>query len=143
MTLSTPYPPLGTPSSFLKKKYFIYSFVRDTQERQRHKWREKQAPHGELDTGLDPGTLGSHPEPKADAQLLSHPTLFSTPLTSILLLLSIKPPWISSPSLPEMNLQSPALVEPIPAFLSLVTFCLVTPSSSPSQSHPTPTPPTA
>ena len=27
----------------------------------------------ELDLGLDPGTPGSHPEPKADAQPLSHP----------------------------------------------------------------------
>ena len=27
----------------------------------------------EPDVGLDPGTLGSHPEPKAEAQLLSHP----------------------------------------------------------------------
>ena len=25
------------------------------------------------DVGLNPGTLGPHPEPKADAQLLSHP----------------------------------------------------------------------
>ena len=35
--------------------------------------REKQAPCGEPDMGLNPGTLGSHPEPKTDAQLLSHP----------------------------------------------------------------------
>ena len=27
-----------------------------------------QAPHREPDAGLDPGTAGSHPEPKADAQ---------------------------------------------------------------------------
>ena len=27
----------------------------------------------ELDAGLDPRTLGSHPDPKADAQPLSHP----------------------------------------------------------------------
>ena len=27
----------------------------------------------EGETGLDPGTPGSRPEPKADAQLLSHP----------------------------------------------------------------------
>ena len=47
-------------------------------ERQRHRQREKQAPCREPDTGLDPGTLGSCPGPKADAQLLSHlgiPTL--------------------------------------------------------------------
>ena len=42
-------------------------------ERQRHKQREKQAPCGQPDVGLDPRTLGSHPEPKADSQPLSHP----------------------------------------------------------------------
>ena len=42
-------------------------------ERQRHRQREKQAPYGEPDAELDPRTLGSHPEPKADAQPLSHP----------------------------------------------------------------------
>ena len=48
--------------------------MRDTQrERQRHRQREKQAPCTKPDVGLDPETLGSRPEPKADAQLLSHP----------------------------------------------------------------------
>ena len=42
-------------------------------QRQRHRQREKQAPCREPDVGLDPGTPGSCPEPKADAQLLSHP----------------------------------------------------------------------
>ena len=50
-------------------KYFIYSFMRD-RERQRHRQREKQVPRGEPDVGLDPRTLGSRPEPKADAQPL-------------------------------------------------------------------------
>ena len=36
--------------------------------------REKQAPSGESDVGLDPRTLGSQPEPKAEAQPLSHPS---------------------------------------------------------------------
>ena len=46
----------------------------DTQrERQRHRQREKQAPGREPEVGLDPGTPGSRPEPKADAQPLSHP----------------------------------------------------------------------
>ena len=40
---------------------------------QRHRQREKQASCGEPDVGLDPGTQGSFPEPKADAQPLSHP----------------------------------------------------------------------
>ena len=47
--------------------------MRDTQRGQRHRQREKQAPHGEPDVGLDPETPGSRPEPKADAQPLSHP----------------------------------------------------------------------
>ena len=46
--------------------------MRDT-ERQRHRWREKQAPCREPNVGLDSRTPGSRPEPKADAQLLSHP----------------------------------------------------------------------
>ena len=48
--------------------------MRDTErERQRHRQREKQAPCRETDAGLDSGTPGSHPEPKAGAQPLSHP----------------------------------------------------------------------
>ena len=42
-------------------------------ERHRHRQREKQAPHRELDVGLDPGTPGSCPRPKAGAKPLSHP----------------------------------------------------------------------
>ena len=55
---------------------FIYlkDFIHETQrEKQRHRQREKQAPRGEPDVGLHPGTLGPCPEPKADAQPLSHP----------------------------------------------------------------------
>ena len=47
-------------------------------ERQRHRQREKQVPCRELDVGLDPRTLGSHPGPKAGAKPLSHPAI---PLT--------------------------------------------------------------
>ena len=47
--------------------------MRDTErERQRHREREKQAPCWEPNEQLDPRTQGSHPEPKADAQSLSH-----------------------------------------------------------------------
>ena len=53
-------------------KNFIYLFMRDTLG-QRRRQREKQAPRRELDAELDPRTPGSHPEPKADAQHLSHP----------------------------------------------------------------------
>ena len=52
---------------------FIYLFMRDT-------WREAETQaEGETgslhdpDAGLDSRTLGSCPEPKADAQPLSHP----------------------------------------------------------------------
>ena len=55
-----------------KKIFFFYA--RETEsEKQRHRQREKQAPPREPDVGLDPRTLGSQPEPKADAQPLSHP----------------------------------------------------------------------
>ena len=61
------------PTLFSLVKDFIYLFKRSTErERQRHRQREKQAPCREPDVGLDPRTLGSHPEPKADAQPLSH-----------------------------------------------------------------------
>ena len=56
--------------SFIKfffVKDFIYLFTRD-----RERQREKQAPYGEHDVGLDPRTLGSRPEPKADSQPMSH-----------------------------------------------------------------------
>ena len=42
-------------------------------EKQRHRQREKQAPSGEPDVGLNPRTPGSCPEPKVGAQPLSHP----------------------------------------------------------------------
>ena len=48
--------------------------MRDTKrKRQRHMEREKQTPCRESDAGLDPRTLESRPEPKANAQPLIHP----------------------------------------------------------------------
>ena len=44
--------------------------MRDTE---RERQREKQAPCGEPIVRLEPRTLGSLPEPKVDAQSLSHP----------------------------------------------------------------------
>ena len=63
--------------SLFFKILFIYS--RETQrKRQRHRQREeKQGLCREPDAGLDLGTPGSHPEPKADAQPLSHPGVLS------------------------------------------------------------------
>ena len=63
-------------------KEFIYLFMRDIQkerERQRHRQREKQAPCREPNVGLNPRTLGWCPEPKVDAQPLSHPGVFPLP----------------------------------------------------------------
>ena len=50
---------------------FIY--LSETQrERQRHRQMERQTPCGDPSMGLNPRTLGSHPELKVDAQPLSH-----------------------------------------------------------------------
>ena len=57
-------------SLFLRFYLFIHERHR---ERGRHRQREKQAPCREPDAGLDPGTPGSCPGPKADAKPLSHP----------------------------------------------------------------------
>ena len=43
----------------------------------RHKQRERQTSCREPDGGLDPWTLESWPEPKADAQPLSHPGILA------------------------------------------------------------------
>ena len=52
---------------------FFLRFYLFIHERQRQKQREKQAPCRKPNVGLDPRTKGSHPELKADTQLLSHP----------------------------------------------------------------------
>ena len=57
---------------FLRFYLFIHERHRE-RERQRHRQKEKQAPCEEPDVGLDPRTPGSLPEPKTDAQPLSHP----------------------------------------------------------------------
>ena len=53
-------------------RFYLFIHERHT-ERQKHRQREKQAPCRKPDVGLDPGTPGSCPEPKADVQPLSHP----------------------------------------------------------------------
>ena len=55
---------------FFLKILFIHESHR---ERQRHRQKEKEAPCREPDVGLDLGTPGSCPKPKADIQLLIHP----------------------------------------------------------------------
>ena len=56
--------------------------MRDTERRKRHRQREKQAPCRDPNVGLNPRTLGSPPDQKADAQPLSHPGI---PACSLLL----------------------------------------------------------
>ena len=58
-------------------------------ERQRHRQREKQAPRREPNAGLDPGTLGSCPGPKAGTKPLSHPGIpyaVTLPINCILII---------------------------------------------------------
>ena len=62
---------LEKPWEFLFKILFIYS-SETHRERQRHRQREKQVPRGEPDVRLHPRSLGSCPEPEADAQPLSY-----------------------------------------------------------------------
>ena len=64
----------GVPAYKIFFKDFIYLLMRDRErERGRDRQRETQAPCREPDVGLDPGSPGSGPGPKADAQPLSHP----------------------------------------------------------------------
>ena len=62
-------------------------------ERQRRRQREKQAPCKEPDTGLDPGTLGLCPGPKAGTKPLSPPGIPNTCDYIIIMQLLILP-WI-------------------------------------------------
>ena len=63
----------------------MYLFMIERGEGQRHRQREKQAPHREPDAELDPGTPGSDPGPKAGAKLLSHPGIPLNDLNTILI----------------------------------------------------------
>ena len=70
--LSGPSAVTGTDRSFF---FFLrfYLFIHERHRvRQRHRQREKRAPCRDPDAELDPRTLGSCPELKADAQPLSH-----------------------------------------------------------------------
>ena len=56
-------------TSFLK---FLFIYDSHT-ERERERQREKQAPRREPNVGLDPGSPGLRPGPKAGAKPLGHP----------------------------------------------------------------------
>ena len=51
------------------KKYILFIHERQAETQAEGEAGSTQEP----DVGLDPGPLGSHPEPEADAQALSHP----------------------------------------------------------------------
>ena len=59
--------------SLEEKSAFFYFFKDFIHERERGRQREKPAPGQEPDVGLNPGSPGSHPGPKAGTQPLSHP----------------------------------------------------------------------
>ena len=54
---------------FKKNILFIHEREREAETQA----GEKEVPGGKPDVGLDPRTVGSHPEAKADTQQLSHP----------------------------------------------------------------------
>ena len=75
-----------SPSRSVKSfPFFVrfYLFIHERRREQRHRQREKQAPCGEPDVGLDPSTLRPQPEPKAETQPLSHP---GAPVKSFLII---------------------------------------------------------
>ena len=75
-------------------KIYLYLFMIDMEGGQRHRQREKQATCREPNMGLDPGTPGSGPGPKAGVKLLSHPGIPSiTLLFSVLSHLHLLPCW--------------------------------------------------
>ena len=60
-------------STFFLKIFYLFIHGETEKQRQRHRQGEKQAPCGKPHAGLNPRILGLWPEPKADAQPLSHP----------------------------------------------------------------------
>ena len=69
--LKKPYNLIRNGERILRALFFFlrfYLFIHENKwVRQRHRQREKQAPHEEPDAGLDPGTQRSWPETKADS----------------------------------------------------------------------------
>ena len=76
----------GIPCGFFNLSFWrFYLFIHE-----RHRQREKQAPCGKPNAGLDSRTPGSWPQPNADAQPLSHPIAQIGGLQKQKLLV---PPW--------------------------------------------------
>ena len=73
---------------FILKILLIYSW--ETQkERGRHRQRKKQAPCREPEVGLDSGSPGSHPEPKAECLTAEPPRRPNNSVLNILFILSL------------------------------------------------------
>ena len=66
---------------FLFLRFYLFIHERHT-GRQTHREREKQAPSREPDVGLDPGSPGSRPGPKARTKPLSNPGVPQLAFTS-------------------------------------------------------------
>ena len=79
-SIFSPFPRPIPLSSFLKD--FIYLFTRDI-ERGRDIGRGRSRLHAGANEGLDSGTPGSRPKPKADTQPLSHPGIPHLSLLSL------------------------------------------------------------
>ena len=120
--------------------FFFLRFYLLIHERHRGRQRqEKQAPCREADMGLDPGTPGSRPEPKVDAQPLSHPGVPAPDLPTSPSRLA--PSWVSCWCLMLPILESWASLNTSRASHSCcsawMTFCIVVHwnLSHPSRSH--------
>ena len=70
---------------------FFLTFYLFIHERHKNRQREKEASRREPDVGLNPRTLGSWAEPKADAQPLSPLTVFLYPTSTFELAVWILP----------------------------------------------------
>ena len=74
------------PNRCATPRFYLFIHERHRQrEMQIHRQREKQAPRREPDAGLDLGSPGPHPGPKAGAQPLSHPGIPSSFLSTSVL----------------------------------------------------------
>ena len=61
--------------SFFFLRFYLFIHVKQRDWQKEGQREEKQAPCKEPDVGPNPRNLGSGPEPKADAEPLSHPDI--------------------------------------------------------------------
>ena len=81
--------------------------IEKERERQRHRRKEKQAPCRKPDAGLDPGTPGLHPGPKAGVKPISHPGIPHTLLNTYIWL------KIQESQNPVSDMSFPQKIEPV------------------------------